>query len=185
MAIVDGSRVEFIYVDGNTLPSEIKESAVYFISGSKQIFIGTERIADLTDYEMLSGTYVAGGELQNGALVLLNGDGEPVATIALPGSPIIYGTVDYWNSHPEIQSEPGCLYIYTDYKHLDGKDIPGMKFGDGNAYVIDLPFFDEMYAAHIIDTNIHVTPEEKEFWNNKVTCYLDPVNDENLIFSKD
>lgn len=184
MAVVDGNRVEFVYVAGNTLPQNVNESAIYFLSGSKQIFIGAECIADLTDYDLLSDTYVADGELQNGALVLLNGEGNPLATIALPGSPIIYGTTAYWRDHPEIQSEPGCLYIYTDYKSFEGKDIPGIKFGDGNAYVIDLPFFDEMYAAHIIDTNIHVTPAEKAFWNNKVTCYLDSVNTENLIFSK-
>lgn len=50
--------------------------------------------------------------------------------------------------------------------------IPGIKVGDGKAYVQDLPFIDQDLRAlvdeHIWNTLIHVTAEEKEFWNKKV-----------------
>lgn len=50
--------------------------------------------------------------------------------------------------------------------------IPGIKVGDGKAYVQDLPFIDQDLRAlvgdHIANEFIHVTTKEKEFWNNKV-----------------
>ena len=56
-------------------------------------------------------------------------------------SKILYATTEYWTSHPEISSKPGVIYIYSDYqKDPEGRDLPGFKVGDGNSYVVDLPF---------------------------------------------
>ena len=30
---------------------------------------------------------------------------------------------------------------------------------------------------------IHITQEEREFWNGKVSCFIDPTNNQNLIFT--
>ena len=68
-------------------------------------------------------------------------------------------------------------------------NIPGIKIGDGRAYVQDLPFIDEelrdTIMEHINNQDIHVSLQEKLFWNNKIN-----VNDSmelvdgSLIFNR-
>ena len=68
--------------------------------------------------------------------------------------------------------------------HLDehGNPVPGIKIGDGLGYLIDAPFLSAPYDEHIANLDIHVTTENKTFWNNKVRCYMDG---ENLVFTTD
>lgn len=105
---------------------------------------------------------------------------------------IYYDTVYNWNVQSDLIGEKGCLYIYSDFDTIeeDGqiKEIPGMKVGDGVTYLLDLPFISDkltrLIMEHIGNTDIHITPKEREFWNNKVTAYLDPEDSDNLILSK-
>ena len=49
--------------------------------------------------------------------------------------------------------------------------VPGVKIGDGRAYVQELPFLHEIPQEiwdHIYNTDIHVTPEDKDFWGDKI-----------------
>ena len=94
-------------------------------------------------------------------------------------------TTEEWNSQPQLIGLRGVVYIYSDHEMTDdGKPIPGFKVGDGLGYLIDAPFNDDLAIQHIADTSIHVTDAEKEFWNNKVTAYIDATNIENLILTK-
>lgn len=106
---------------------------------------------------------------------------------------VYYDTKANWNAKPRIIAEKAAIYIYSDAGTIyDENDEPisvaGIKVGDGTSYLIDMPYItDEMAAMllrHITNTEIHLTEEEKEFWNNKVTCFLDREDLENLIFSK-
>ena len=100
-------------------------------------------------------------------------------------SRVLYALTATWNSQPQLIAQRGYIYIYADYRtDSQGNKIPSIKVGDGLAYLIDLPFTDDRYADHISNTYIHVTTEDKEKWNNKVTCFLDPSNPDTLIFSK-
>ena len=120
---------------------------------------------------------------RQGKFILLSGSDGNDSTVELP---YWYMTTEEWEQQPLMVSEPGALYIWSDwYQDEQGNDIPGVKVGDGNAYVSHLPFKDETFLNHILNTDIHVTAEEKEFWNNKVTCYISPENPTNLIFTKD
>ena len=64
----------------------------------------------------------------------------------------------------------------TIQKEIDGEVknvyVPGVKIGDGQTYVQDLPFVDaelrETIMNHINNQDIHVTLQEKLFWNNKL-----------------
>lgn len=94
---------------------------------------------------------------------------------------IYYDTKENWDSQISLVSEKKAIYIYTNYQQKDGKDIPGLKVGDGGAYLIDLPFIDTQYFEHINNTEIHITQEERENWNNKVSCEL---NEEQLILNR-
>ena len=85
-----------------------------------------------------------------------------------------------WNAARGFVPMAGELIVYNDYKtitkEIDGEErtvqIPGIKVGDGQTYVQDLPFMDEelrdRVLAHINNPDIHVTLQEKLFWNNKL-----------------
>jgi len=97
---------------------------------------------------------------------------------------ILYATTATWNSQPQLISDRGYIYLYSDYKQNEqGQYIAGMKVGDGTSYLIDMPFTDSLLYDHASDVVIHLTQEEREFWNNKVRCYIDPNQLDNLIFT--
>lgn len=99
---------------------------------------------------------------------------------------VLYADTATWNSQAQLVSQQGYIYIYSDYKQdSSGNNIPGIKVGDGNAYLIDLPFSTKLIDEHIADAVIHITQAERDFWNNKVTCYIDENNITRLVFSKD
>lgn len=100
-----------------------------------------------------------------------------------PSSKIISHTTAEWESlGTTTVSESGVLYVYTDYKQDEsGKNIPGFKMGDGNAYVADLPFSSAMFDMHMNNTDIHITAAEREKWNNKVSVLMNEPNN-NLFF---
>lgn len=97
-----------------------------------------------------------------------------------------------WNRYPNFIPKRGEVIIYEDHRKMTDefgveKNIPGVKIGDGNGYLIDLPFTDdglrlELLAIlhdHASNAAIHVTPEDKEFWNKKLNYEI--VGDK-LIF---
>ena len=98
---------------------------------------------------------------------------------------VLYDTKENWNAHPDMIARRGFIYVYSNYKvDEEGRNIAGMKVGDGVSYLIDMAFDDELYADHINDVSVHITEAEREFWNNKVRCYIDEVVDgENIIFT--
>lgn len=102
-------------------------------------------------------------------------------------------TVEEWNNDKNLISQKGTLYIYTDYKILKDDDdndiyIPGLKLGDGKAYLIDLPFLnngvlEEEFLDHINNNIIHVSLADREFWNNKLNLSLQSET-ETLILNR-
>ena len=112
-----------------------------------------------------------------------------IGTVIQPGARIHVDTSEHWNTQRDLIAKKDHLYVYTDYAEgSNGTKIAGMKIGDGKAYLIDTPFVsgntDELYR-HINDQSIHVTDEEKDFWNNKVTCFLSQGDEETLVFTKE
>ena len=108
-----------------------------------------------------------------GSVYVVNGDCK-----------VLYASTATWNSQPQLISKRGYIYIYSDYKQNEQEqNIPGFKVGDGSAYLIDMPFTDDLIQKHLSNNIIHITQEEREFWNNKVRCYIDPLNEHNLIFT--
>ena len=76
----------------------------------------------------------------------------------------------------------GQLFILTDLRSIEITNSDsskstitsaGIKVGDGEKTIEQLPFIDWFYWDHINDKNIHVTSEQKKFWNNKITCKVD------------
>ena len=113
-----------------------------------------------------------------------------------------------WNNARGFIPLKGEMIIYTDWKpryvvdtdgryvldsngqkirmYVDNEPqfIPGIKIGDGMAYVQDLPFVDEelraRLIAHIEDTEVHLLTGEREFWNSKV----DIVDENDIVYSE-
>ena len=99
---------------------------------------------------------------------------------------VLYGTTTEWNSQATLISQLDRIYVYTDYyTDSDGNPVPGVKIGDGTAYLIDRPFITKILDEHLANQIVHITAAERLSWNNKVTCFIDPNNTERLVFSKD
>lgn len=100
-------------------------------------------------------------------------------------TPKIYvDTTENWDSDPTIRTEEKTIYVYTDYQVTpDGKYVAGIKIGDGDAYLIDMPFIDTIPMMHVNNNAIHVSAEDREFWNNKVRCYLSLEEEDTLVFT--
>lgn len=98
---------------------------------------------------------------------------------------IRYDTVEGWAHDLDYIPAEGEIIIYTNYTVQDGVNIPAIKVGDGLAYAADLPFVDDgvrdALLEHISNLEIHITAEERAFWNNKVRCFMD--DDDTVVFT--
>lgn len=103
-------------------------------------------------------------------------------------------TTANWNAKRSFIPMRGEIIIYMDYCQSDDGnghiiDIPGIKIGDGQAYLLDLPFVGDNISKQILqelhehtqNSEIHVSQEDRNFWNNKLNCQ---VNDEDLILTR-
>ncbi|MCI7768560.1 MAG: hypothetical protein MSJ26_11360 [Oscillospiraceae bacterium] len=127
----------------------------------------------------------------------LNVSQSMAGNLALSGRaadiPIHYGTCEYWNSQTELVGKKSHIYVYSDFgeTEIDGEKVavPNIKIGDGNAFLIDNPFLtasvDELLKMHIDDSSVHISADERDLWNSKVRCFIDPESPENIIFTTD
>lgn len=119
-------------------------------------------------------------------LDMANESGE-IERFIINSSNILIDTTLGWHSRQNVLlTQKGYIYIYSDYQQdLEGNDVPGFKIGNGTSYLIDLPFVDTLIQDHMRDTDIHITSEERQKWNNKVTVVIDSNDPTNLVFSID
>ena len=101
----------------------------------------------------------------------------------------IIGTTDYFNSEKVKTTVPpkGQLVIYSDlYERTNSEGIKitsaGIKVGDGNTTIEQLPFIDWFYLDHIDDKNIHITKDERTSWNEKISCEVSEVDETLNLF---
>lgn len=115
-----------------------------------------------------------------------------VERIVAKGS-VITGTTADWDASVGYIPDLGVIVVYTDHqtKDVNGETVyvPGIKIGDGLAYVQDLPFVDDVLsaalAAHIADGTLHTSQEEKLAWNRKLNVDDNSeVVNEALIFNR-
>ena len=117
--------------------------------------------AGTTDYEKLKNKPSING-------VVLIGDKTSVDL-----NIVSENTESGWAGTPMYVPKNGEICLYTD----TGK----IKIGDGSVCLVDLPFIGdtavdevkELLRKHIEDQNIHVTQEEKNFWNAKLNYDVD------------
>ena len=103
-------------------------------------------------------------------------------------SNIFFNTSEYWSTQGLTIPEKDTIMIYEDEVSLpSGMKIPRMKIGDGKAYLVDLPFVgdDVLYKlnSHMSNKEIHITAAERAFWNDKLNCNEELIND-TLVFNR-
>lgn len=116
---------------------------------------------------------------ENGGTVPL--DVEQVRVVGRGNAYLYINTTAEWNSKPTYIPRRGEIIVYSDHDTVieDGveKLVPGIKIGDGMAYCIDLPFVTDALAkrllGHINNSAIHVSAEDRAFWDNKLNCDVD------------
>ena len=99
-----------------------------------------------------------------------------------------------WGEFSHYIPKAGEICIYTDYASVRdefGNTImcPGIKIGDGSAYLIDMPFVDEgtrqylfnEISKHTSNESIHVSENDRSFWNNKLNY---EISGETLILNR-
>ena len=104
---------------------------------------------------------------------------------------LVIGTTAQLNSDISYIPQKGEVRLYLDKTTItqDGQTItiPGIKVGDGLAYGVDLPFLGDdilqQLLDHIANTTLHITQQERIFWNNKINCE-DEVSEETLILNR-
>lgn len=106
---------------------------------------------------------------------------------------VFYDTTANWALQPMTIAEYAGIYIYSDHEVIydevgNPTFIAGIKIGDGSSYLADMPFITDAMTAmllqHIGNSAVHLTAAEREFWNNKISCYLNNEDAEILVLSK-
>lgn len=100
---------------------------------------------------------------------------------------IHYNSVEGFEEQKFTIPKAGSIYIYYDAVKVEGQDMPRIKIGDGTSYLADLPFMHdidmkEFIQTHIDDTDAHVSVEDRQHWNDKVSVKVSEANDERIIF---
>lgn len=109
---------------------------------------------------------------------------DAIAALNINVSAIYIGTQESFDSQVEVISEKNAVYIYTNHStNSQGQPVPDYKIGDGKAYLIDLPFANNLFEEHINNSAIHITNAERAFWNNKVSAYYSLTDEETLVLT--
>lgn len=106
-----------------------------------------------------------------------------------PRAKALVDTTEHWMQKRQYIPARGEIIVYSDRNIIDGTYYAGVKIGDGTTFVVDLPFVGDDIAmqimddltAHINDTSVHVTIEDRESWDNKLNCEID---DETLVLNR-
>lgn len=146
-----------------------------------KVIYGNQTLIDITDTSfdedklpLGSIAYAASGERVVGKAIVHN---------------VYSDTTANWNSKITYVPEDGDIIIYIDKSTIEEngttKNVPGIKIGDGNAYCVDLPFVADDIAKdlydHIDNASIHVSSQDRSFWDNKLNLNL---NGEILEFNR-
>ena len=106
---------------------------------------------------------------------------------------IYQDTKENWNIQRDMIAEKNAIYVYTNYTYLDDgignlTAAPAIKIGDGTSYLIDMPFVGQDvlsdWASHINNNSIHISENDRTFWNQKVSSFVDDNDEETLVLSK-
>lgn len=173
------------------LPIVLDRTAIHYDTtenwNSKTMLVGEK--SHIYIYSDYTSTVIDGETVLVPAMKI--GDGNsylidmPFVTGGSAGNVIVKSS-DEWAETPELVSDKGTIYVYMDKDESGNITEVKFKIGDGVAFVVDVPFASPSrneFDDHINNTDVHVTPAEKEAWNNKWRGYLGTAEGENLVFT--
>lgn len=116
---------------------------------------------------------------------------EAVNVFLHESASVYYDTSAAWNMQPSLIAEKGVIYVYSDKSVITDEygnptNVPGIKIGDGSSFLIDMPFVGEEETIALAEherSGMHISPEERAFWNNKVSVYIDASYSERLVLT--
>lgn len=87
---------------------------------------------------------------------------------------VLMNSTAYWDSVGDTVPSAATIIVYSDYMvtEIGGEQVvvPGVKIADGVRDIASLPFITDFVMAiiqnHINNTEIHITQEERDRWNN-------------------
>ena len=94
-------------------------------------------------------------------LAKIEANSERIDEIISEEAKVEYGTVSYWNGQPDLVSESGVIYVYSDAKTIRNLPAPRVKIGDGITLLKNMFFIDEDIESAI-----------QNLANNKVSCRM-------------
>lgn len=111
---------------------------------------------------------------------------------------VCFGITEHWNNQREFIPEEGQIVIYMDHGTVDDgnggtKNVPGIKVGDGKAYLIDMPFVGDDVAEsilislnnHLQNADIHVSAADRLRWDRKVDVRLTGTESDIIEFFRE
>lgn len=167
------------------LPSVIHDGYAYLTTDDGKFYIDTSDRRILINPDTSSAqkiSYIRDGVMTNVGAVLDD--------LTQSSASIEIHTTQEWNgSAGRAISKKGTFYVYSDGFNQNGQLIPRIKLGDGMAYISDLPFLDDhllnQIFDHINDGNVHITPQQRLFWNNKLNVDDNQeIVDNGLVFNR-
>ena len=167
------------------LPSVIHDGYAYLTTDDGKFYIDTSNKRILINPDTSSAqkiSYIRDGVMTNVGAVL---DDLTSSSVSIESH-----STEEWQEEGRAISKQGIFYIYSDgYKDEEGNDIPRIKLGDGMAYISDLPFLDapllNMIIQHINNEAVHITQQQRLFWNNKININdSQQVIDNALVFNR-
>ena len=78
--------------------------------------------------------------------VVTDKNGTTRAILYGAGGNVKYKTKAEWDSESGLVSQQGIIYVYTDYTTDTLNGQPGVKLGDGETLLINLPFMNDISA---------------------------------------
>lgn len=89
---------------------------------------------------------------------------------------VLYNTTSFWDSQTTLVALEGYIYIYSDWKVDNGKNVAGFKVGNGSSLLKDLAFAGQIWDNHIANTVVHITQAERESWDNAAASLANVIH---------
>lgn len=153
--VAEDSTQENVSVSDENIPMKM-ETETEIVSGMVDTYEGPYHVTPSTEEQTLP---TRGLNMEENVVI------DPVPPAPVPANQIHRGTTQEWNEQPELVGELEHIYVYTDYSAINGVAYPGIKIGDGETLLADLPFATGSNTFPLIDIGEFDMEEyEWDFW---------------------
>lgn len=154
--VAEDSTQENVSVSDENIPMKM-ETETEIVSGIVDTYEGPYEVTPSSEEQTL---LTKGLNMEENVVI------DPVPPTPVPANQIHRGTTQEWNEQPELIGELEHIYVYTDYSSINGVSYPGIKIGDGETLLADLPFATGSNTFPLIDLGEFDMEEyDWDFWS--------------------